>query len=316
MRHPPPTLPVLAPGNLRQIGLRRSRRGGFTLLEILVASGLMAVLVGLVLAVTFTAVEAWNRATGSLTAVQQARAAVDLIQQDLETAVFMGEGADATLVYEEQAVPGRSEAAPSGYLRFLARPLDRDGDGVALAGLAWQVAVANPLRPNAAEGRLPALYRGRMGGRELLARGGLDRFPTATAAAFSMPAADAFVAGGVVRLTVRFGISVQAADGTRHPYILQVTDPGPAAVGERIRVLPRIAFPLEDFAADEVAEPVRVLAPDWIEVAVVVLPEDAMRLLEAAETGLAAGPEATWERIVERQGARFVRRVAIPARGW
>jgi len=292
-------------------------RAGFSLLEILVASGLMAVLVGLVLTVTFTAVEAWNRATASLTAVQQARSAVDLIQQDLETAVFRGEATDAWMVYEELAVPGSAAAAASGYLRFLARPVDREaGEVGTLSGLAYQVVLANPLRPVASDGRLPALYRGRLTTRNLLAEGALETFGTAAPAAFGLPGTPQFVAAGVAGLTVRFGVSVQTPDGERHGYVLQASDSGAAVAGERVRVLPQISFPLDNFVAEELPDPVRIVAPDWVEVTLLVLPDEALRILEAAEAGLTAGPETEWGRLVERFGTRFVRRVPIPARGW
>lgn len=293
------------------------RRGGFTLLEILVASGLMAVLVGLVLAVTFTAVEAWNRATSTLTSVQQARASMDLLQQDLEAAVFRAEGADAWLVYEELPLDGQPKAAATGYLRFLSRPVDRDPAEVGvLNALAYQVIYANPLRASATSGRIPALYRGRLNTDEVLNQGGLDNLPTAAPSIYGLPSSTAYVAAGIARLTVRFGVTVRAANGERFPYVLQVGAPGPEQAGVKVRQVTAVSFPLEDFVADELGTPVRIVAPDWVEVSLTILPDEALRLLDAAASGLAVGPETEWDRVVERYGTTFSRRVVTLGRGW
>ncbi|MGJ3244010.1 MAG: PulJ/GspJ family protein [Opitutales bacterium] len=67
-------------------------RRGFTLVEILVASAIMALLTGLVLALTTNVLNVWNRSAGKLSANFQGRLAMDLLNQDLEAALFRNDG--------------------------------------------------------------------------------------------------------------------------------------------------------------------------------------------------------------------------------
>ncbi|MGC6605671.1 MAG: PulJ/GspJ family protein [Lentimonas sp.] len=66
----------------------KPRKSAFTLIEILVASVIMVILVGLVIQITSEVLKVWNRASGKLSANAEARVALDLITQDLETAVL------------------------------------------------------------------------------------------------------------------------------------------------------------------------------------------------------------------------------------
>ena len=59
----------------------------FTLIEILVASSVMVVLVGIVAYITGSVMNSWNRSSGKLSSNAEARLALDLLTQDLEAAV-------------------------------------------------------------------------------------------------------------------------------------------------------------------------------------------------------------------------------------
>ena len=67
---------------------RGTCRSAFTLIEIMVATVVMVILVGLVIQITSEVLNVWNRSSGRLAANAQARIAMDLLTQDLETAVF------------------------------------------------------------------------------------------------------------------------------------------------------------------------------------------------------------------------------------
>lgn len=70
----------------------KKRRSAFTLIEIMVATVIMVILVGLVIQITSEVLKVWNRSSGKLSANAEARIAMDLLTQDLETAVFRNNG--------------------------------------------------------------------------------------------------------------------------------------------------------------------------------------------------------------------------------
>lgn len=72
--------------------MNKSRKSAFTLIEIMVATVVMVILVGLVIQITSQVLNVWNRSSGKLSANAQARIAMDLLTQDLETAVFRNNG--------------------------------------------------------------------------------------------------------------------------------------------------------------------------------------------------------------------------------
>lgn len=71
----------------RSIGSR-----GFTLVEILTATAIMALLVSLVMTVLSQVVTAWNRSSDELDIGGKARTALDLIAADLQMAIFRPDG--------------------------------------------------------------------------------------------------------------------------------------------------------------------------------------------------------------------------------
>ena len=71
---------------------QKKRQSAFTLIEIMVASVIMIVLTGLVIQITSEVLKVWNRSSGKLAANAEARIVMDLLTQDLETAVFRNNG--------------------------------------------------------------------------------------------------------------------------------------------------------------------------------------------------------------------------------
>jgi Flp pilus assembly pilin Flp len=72
---------------------QRFHRRGFTLVELLVASGVTVLLVGFIVAVVSNVSGFWTRSTGRLSAEAQARYALDQITLDLQSAQFRDDGA-------------------------------------------------------------------------------------------------------------------------------------------------------------------------------------------------------------------------------
>ena len=75
-----------------QLRTRSAAKRAFTLIEIMVATVIMVVLVGLVIQITSEVLKVWSRSSGKLAANAEARIAMDMITQDLETAVFRNNG--------------------------------------------------------------------------------------------------------------------------------------------------------------------------------------------------------------------------------
>ena len=112
--------------------LRGHRIRAFTLIEVLVSSVVMVILVGLVAYITGSVLDTWNRSSGKLSANAEARLALDLIAQDLETAVLHNNGQQWLRV---EGPASMNAAAPydsgSVVLKLFAPALDRPGgDGI------------------------------------------------------------------------------------------------------------------------------------------------------------------------------------------
>ncbi len=70
----------------------RVGRTGFTLVELLVASAITVVLAGLMIAILTQVSTTWARASGGLVASQQAELALEVLAQDLQSAVLRRDG--------------------------------------------------------------------------------------------------------------------------------------------------------------------------------------------------------------------------------
>ena len=69
-----------------------SRKQGFTLIEILVALSVTALMVTLMINITIGVLNVWNRSSGTLSTGNQARTLMDQIAQDLQGAIFKRDG--------------------------------------------------------------------------------------------------------------------------------------------------------------------------------------------------------------------------------
>jgi prepilin-type N-terminal cleavage/methylation domain-containing protein len=122
------------------IKMKNKAKRAFTLIEIMVATVIMVVLVGLVIQITGEVLKVWARSSGKLSANAEARIAMDLITQDLETAVFRNNGqqwlrVEAPKETVESGVGLYTDQTVS--LKLFSPALDRpkeDASGVAIPG--------------------------------------------------------------------------------------------------------------------------------------------------------------------------------------
>ena len=106
---------------------RRTAKRAFTLIEIMVATVIMIVLVGLVIQITSEVLKVWTRSSGKLSANAEGRIAMDMITQDLETAVFRNNGQQWLRVDgPEPLAAGAPYTSQTVALKLFTAALDRD----------------------------------------------------------------------------------------------------------------------------------------------------------------------------------------------
>lgn len=136
---------------------------GFTLIEIMVATTIMVILVGLVIQITSEVLRVWNRSSGRLSANAQARIAMELITQDLETAIFRNDG-NQWLRSEDDTINGPVGSTVSTVsLKLFAPAIDKEEGPGDVCAIAYKLAYADPIDGSSAAGtpddRLFILYR-------------------------------------------------------------------------------------------------------------------------------------------------------------
>ena len=145
---------------LRYRTLSAAKRA-FTLIEIMVATVIMVVLVGLVIQITSEVLKVWSRSSGKLSANAEARIAMDLITQDLETAVFRNNGQQWL---RAENGPEGPEGNKTVSLRLFSPALDRPNNELGdICAIAYQLENRDPVSGSSSVGspddRLWILYR-------------------------------------------------------------------------------------------------------------------------------------------------------------
>jgi len=142
---------------------RRLLKRGFTLIEIMVATTIMVILVGLVIQITSEVLSVWNRSSGRLSANAQARIAMELITQDLESAVFRKNGMQWLRAEDETINGPAGSTVATVSLKLFSPALDREEGPGELCGIAYKLEYANPIDGSLGAGttdnRLFILYR-------------------------------------------------------------------------------------------------------------------------------------------------------------
>lgn len=121
---------------------RVSSRKAFTLIEVLVASAVMVILVGIVSYIAGTIMNTWNRASGKLVANSEARLALELIAQDLEAAVLKKNGQQWLRVEEllSFAGTGAPHTPDAVALKLFAPVMDHQSGNDGICAIAYMLA--------------------------------------------------------------------------------------------------------------------------------------------------------------------------------
>ncbi|NBB81063.1 MAG: hypothetical protein GVY36_16750 [Verrucomicrobia bacterium] len=271
----------------------------------MVATVVMVVLVGLVIQITSDVLNVWNRSSGKLTANAQARIAMDLLTQDLETAVLRNNGQQWLRVEAEGDV-GSPTAGQTVALHLFSPAMDRpDGPGD-ISAIAYRLAYAPAYESES--GNAPdtfAIYRsiespqftfdnlmgsGDTGSPQLELTDSLH--PFWAEAAVTQPAN--FLAGNITDFKIYvYGIDPATDD------IVAINDQD----GDRKLTVPYI------FGGNGAS----TIKPLYAEIVLTVLSDEGLRILELDEPFAGTGYSDVKD-IVREFGEVFTRRVNLAAR--
>ena len=126
----------------------------------MVATVVMIVLTGLVIQITSEVLKVWNRSSGKLSANAEARIAMDLLTQDLETAVLRNNGQRwleaRQLDLGDPLIGGNFKTTE---LRVFSPALDRVAGPGDICGISYLLDYRNPIDGSATGDRTFVLYR-------------------------------------------------------------------------------------------------------------------------------------------------------------
>ena len=274
--------------------MNKTRKNAFTLVEIMVATAVMIVLVGIVIQITSDVLRVWNRSSGKLAANAQARIALELLTQDLETAVFRNNG-QQWLRVEAEANVGTPTAGQTVALNLFSPALDSPAGPGDISAIAYRLAYAPAYSgPNAPD--TFALYRD-------IATPQIT-FDTLMSTGDSGPQKDLIVGfwapGSVIQPEnylagniVDFKIFVYGVDPISGE-IVTINDED----GDRELTVPYI------FGGNNAS----TIDPIYAEIALTVLTDEGLRILELDDPLAGTGYSDVSE-IVEENGEVFIRRV-------
>ncbi|MGZ0706751.1 PulJ/GspJ family protein [Coraliomargarita sp. W4R53] len=140
---------------------QKKRRSAFTLIEIMVATVIMVVLVGLVIQITSEVLKVWNRSSGKLSSNAEARIAMDLLTQDLETAVFRNNGLRWLEAKQENVTnPFSGTGFVTTKLKLFSPALDLDDSEAGdICGVSYLLDYGNPIDGGTTGDQTFILYR-------------------------------------------------------------------------------------------------------------------------------------------------------------
>jgi len=303
--------------------LLRRERGGFTLLELLVASALTVMIAALALSLVTNALGRWSRTQGTLTTEGQARTVLDQLEVDLQgachrddgnvwlAAIIQGEGSASGVWIDgrkpitasldpvtENLAEGRFGVA-GVWLRFFTAGGRADAGPAAPAAVSYQIIRRFPLPSEKTCHYL--LYRSDIGAAETFANGfdlGLPAYgpaasPEGAEGSLATPGFRQILADNVIDFGVRL--------------LGPATEP--AAAGRELPVI----FPLHvadrEYRAGLVgADGARQPFPAVVDVMVRILTDDGARQIAALEAGQLAGD---WWRIAQEHSRVFTRRIVL-----
>ncbi len=163
--------------------MKQARTTGYTLIEVLLATTILAVMTGMVLTITTHVLATWNQASGKLALSNEAQLALGFLSEDLEGLMIRNDGKEwVHLALEDGGGEGNFQTKGSVHLSFFApvaprstlpnEPMDTE---VALGAVSYRVGFRDPFA-NRSDGPFPrfGLYRAVMDGANTFRSGMTD----------------------------------------------------------------------------------------------------------------------------------------------
>lgn len=274
----------------------KAGRNGFSLLEVLVASALMVLMAGVVVALSASVLRHWNRATAESGQLSQTRAALDLLSADLAGAlaeVRRGEGSIVVEILDQRA--GRERFA----LHFFSNAAGPGTPAGSLRKVSWWASADTAASPFI-DDQIPSLFRGVSEPEETWLDWSGNMGPLS--AQIPSGAVETPVNGLILPGCVSFSIEVWERTADGRP-IAVYADESFSQVGDRL-ILPRPG------AAGE-----RVVAEVSLRVVVRVLPRTAVEELRYLTTA-GAVPGFDQEAWIAEHALIVARRLRVGAPGF
>ena len=303
------------------ISRQKKHQRAFTLIEIMVATVIMIVLTGLVIQITSEVLKVWSRSSGKLSANAEARIVMDLLTQDLETAVFRNNG-QRWLEAETKDIASVAGYQPQtiNLLLFspaLDRPLkDKDSKDIPgdICAVQYELVYQNPVNggTSKAEDNMFALHRRVIDPsttfNRIMGAGNQETFaswagdivtPAVTISLDDYPAPEHpqyYLAGHVANFIVEFYVIDNDGDEVKVPSPINFGGTTPT-VGSGATA--DLAFPLA-----------------YAEISLTILSDEGTKLLQnlAANRGGTGFDTGDGGGIVRQHGEVFTRRVNLLAR--
>ena len=292
----------------------KQRRSAFTLIEIMVATAVMVILVGLVIQITNEVLKVWNRSSGKLSANSEARLAMEFLTQDLETAVFRDNGMQWLRV-EGPIDAGDDYADQTVALNLFAPALDRPktdaaGDPIPgdICGIAYRLAFKEAY--GGSDTKVYALYRNIVDSKttfnQLMGSGNQE---TLTGGEWSEGTVTD-ESNYLVTNIVDFKVIVYHLDTTKNP--AEVATYNGAKSGDAWEVSGNYIYGGTDASLLTGSQ----VKPLYADIMLTMITDEGLEILQNLAAGRSGTGYTDAEDVVREHGQKFMRRVQFAGQGF
>ena len=301
---------------------RKPRRSAFTLIEIMVATAVMVILIGLVIQITNEVLKVWNRSSGKLSANSEARLAMEFLTQDLETAVFRDNGMQWLRV-EGPVNAGDDYADQTVALHLFAPALDRPKKDSAgndipgdICGIAYRLAYKEAF--TGSDTKVYALYRNIVDSKttfnDLMGSGNQETLTSGEWAAGTVTDESNYLVTNIVdfKIIVYFIDTDEDGNQSVEAYNAE-TKTVEGGLRWQIRQEPRNNYIYGGTNASLLND--SQVKPLYADILLTMITDEGLEILQNIEAGRSGTGYDDAEDVVREHGQNFVRRVQFAGQG-